>query len=116
MQPIGGRAIGIALGLLLTAHLVLLGFFPISSEDTWWHLKQGELYVTTRSLPDQDPFAFTTVGRQWIHFSWAADILFYLVFRAAGLGGLTLLRLFLFLLIMLLLYRTLRGCGSAARS
>jgi tetratricopeptide (TPR) repeat protein len=103
--------VGLVLSLLLAAHLILVGFFPISSEDTWWHLKQGELYVSSRSLPAQDPFAFTTEGRQWIHYSWAADILFYLVYRAVGLDGLVLLRLCLFLLIALVLYRILRGCG-----
>lgn len=106
-----GRLAGIVIGLLLAAHLVLLGFFPISSEDTWWHLKQGELYVTTRSLPAQDPFAFTTMGRQWIHYSWIADIFFYLIFRAAGLQSLVLFRLLLLFLIALILYRLLRGCG-----
>jgi len=60
------RFVGIVIGLLLAAHLILLGFFEISDEDTWWHLKQGELYVTTRSLPVQDPFSFTTTGREWI--------------------------------------------------
>lgn len=105
------RLLSLLLGLLFATHLVLVGFFPISSEDTWWHLKQGELYVTTWSLPGEDPFAFTTAGRQWIHYSWAADILFYLVFRAAGLPGLVLLRLGLFLLIALILYRILRSCG-----
>lgn len=105
------RLIGIVLGLLLAAHLILLGFFPIRSEDTWWHLKQGELYVTTGSLPAQDPFAFTTAGRQWIHYSWVADILFYLIFRAAGLPGLVLLRLIMLFLIAGLLYRLLRGCS-----
>lgn len=105
------RLLSLVLGLLLVAHLVLSGFFPISSEDTWWHLKEGEVYVTSRSLPTQDPFAFTTAGRQWIHYSWAADILFYLVYRAAGLNGLVLLRLCLFLLIASLLYRILRSCG-----
>ena len=69
--------LGVVLGLLLAAHLLLLGFFQVSSEDTWWHLKQGELYVTTFSLPAQDPFAFTTAGREWIKYSWMADILFY---------------------------------------
>ncbi|MGE5849735.1 MAG: hypothetical protein ACM362_06395, partial [Candidatus Methylomirabilota bacterium] len=107
----GPRILGLVVGLLLAAHLILVGFFPISSEDTWWHLKQGELYVTSRSLPAQDPFAFTTEGRQWIHYSWAADILFYLVYRAAGLDGLVLFRLCLFLLIAFVLYRILRGCG-----
>lgn len=107
----GQRLLGIVLGLLLAVHLILLGFFQISDEDTWWHLKQGELYVSTRSLPAQDPFAFTTSGRPWIHYSWAADILFYLVFRAAGFPGLVLLRLLLLFLIALVLYRLLRGCG-----
>jgi len=111
LQVTRPRLLSLLLGLLLAAHLILLGFFPISSEDTWWHLKQGELYVSSRSLPVQDSFAFTTVGRQWIHYSWAADILFYLVYRAAGLDGLVLLRLCLFLVIALLLYRILRGCG-----
>jgi tetratricopeptide (TPR) repeat protein len=107
----GQRLLGIVLGLLLAVHLILLGFFQISDEDTWWHLKQGELYVSTRSLPAQDPFAFTTSGRPWIHYSWAADILFYLVFRAAGTPGLVLFRLLLLFLVALILYRLLRGCG-----
>lgn len=105
------RFLGIVLGLLLTAHLVLLGFFQVSSEDTWWHLKQGELYVTTRSLPAQDPFAFTTAGREWIKYSWLADILFYLLYRAAGLPGLVLFRLLMLGLLALFLYRIVRWCG-----
>ncbi len=104
------RIIGIVIGLLLAAHLVLVGFFEISDEDTWWHLKQGELYVTTRSLPAQDPFSFTTAGREWIKYSWLADVLFYLVFRAGGTPGLVLFRLLLLFLIALILYRLLRGC------
>ncbi len=108
MRP---RILTLVAGLLLAVHLALLAFFPISSEDTWWHLKEGELYVSSRSLPPQDPFAFTTAGRQWIHYSWAADVLFYLVYRAAGLDGLVLFRLCLFLVIAVVLYRLLRGCG-----
>jgi tetratricopeptide (TPR) repeat protein len=103
--------LGVVLGLLLAAHLLLLGFFQVSSEDTWWHLKQGELYVTTFSLPAQDPFAFTTAGREWIKYSWLADILFYCVFRAAGLPGLVLFRLLMLGLCMLVLYRILRRAG-----
>ncbi len=87
LRVIGQRLLGTILGLLLAAHLILLGFFQISSEDTWWHLKQGELYVMSRSLPAQDPFASTTAGHQWIKYSWVADILFYLVYRATGPPG-----------------------------
>ncbi|HYB74327.1 MAG TPA: hypothetical protein VED18_13220, partial [Candidatus Sulfotelmatobacter sp.] len=95
-------------------HLVLLGTFQLTDWDTWWHLKQGELYTTTRSLPAQDPFSFTTGGREWVKFSWVADILFYLTFRAAGAAGLVLLRLLLLLLLALFLYVLLRACGLHA--
>jgi len=103
--------LGWLLAALLLGHLVLLGFFPISSEDTWWHLKQGELYVATHSLPTEDPFAFTTAGRTWLHYSWLADVLFYQVFHVAGLNGLVLFRLACLLAVAGLLYGLLRDCG-----
>ena len=111
MKATGQRLLGLVLGLLLITHLVLLGFFKISSLDTWFHLKQGELYVTTHSLPAQDPFAFTTAGREWIKYSWLADVLFYLIFRAAGMPGLVLFRLLVLLLLAAGLYRLLQRCG-----
>jgi tetratricopeptide (TPR) repeat protein len=111
LKATGQRLLGLVLGLLLITHLVLLGFFKISSLDTWFHLKQGELYVTTHSLPAQDPFAFTTAGREWIKYSWLADVLFYLIFRAAGIPGLVLFRLLVLLLLAAGLYRLLQRCG-----
>ncbi|MFI5340975.1 MAG: tetratricopeptide repeat protein [Candidatus Methylomirabilales bacterium] len=110
-KPRAWRLVSIVLGLLLATHLVLLGFFRISSLDTWFHLKQGELYVTTRSLPTEDPFAFTTQGREWIKYSWLSDVLFYLIYAAAGFPGLILLRLGLLFLLAFVLYWLLRGCG-----
>lgn len=107
----GPRILSLVVGLLLAVHLVLLALFPLSSEDTWWHLKEGELYVSSRSLPSEDPFAYTTAGRQWIHYSWAADVLFYLVYHVAGLDGLVLFRLCLFLLTAFVLYWVVRSCG-----
>src|SRR5512137_29738 len=91
--------------------LACLGFFQVSSLDTWFHLKEGELYVTTGSLPGQDPFAFTTDGRAWIKYSWLADVLFYLVYAVGGFPGLVLLRLGVLFAIALLLYRLLRRCN-----
>ena len=105
------RILGFVVGILLVAHLALLGFFEITSLDTWFHLKEGELYVTTHSLPTQDPFAFTTQGREWIKYSWLADVFFYLIYAATGFPGLILLRLGLLFLLAFVLYRMLRGCG-----
>ncbi len=111
MCPNTRRALAWLLGLLLTTHLLLLSCFKVISVDTWWHLKQGALYVDTRSLPTQDPFAFTTGGREWIKFSWLPDILFYVIYGVVGATGLVLLRMAVLFLIILLLYRVLRGCG-----
>jgi len=76
------RSLGLALSVLLFAHLVLLGFFQILDADTWWHLKEGELYATTLSLPAQDSFAFTTVGREWMKYSWVAASIWSSALRA----------------------------------
>jgi tetratricopeptide (TPR) repeat protein len=111
VRPSSRRALAWILGLLLTTHLLLLSCFKVISVDTWWHMKQGALYAATRSLPAQDPFAFTTGGREWIKFSWLTDILFYVIYAAAGATGLVLLRMAVLFLILLLLYRVLRGCG-----
>jgi len=105
------RPVSFLLFLLLALHLFLLSWFKVISVDTWWHMKQGELYLTTHSLPAQDPFAFTTAGREWIKFSWVTDILFYVVYSETGATGLVLLRIAVCFLIVLLLYRLLRRCG-----
>jgi len=55
--------------------------------------------------------AFTTTGREWIKFSWAADVLLYLVFRAGGLPGLVLFRLLMLFVIAAVLYWILRDCA-----
>ena len=105
------RPLAVLLFALLAVHLFLLSWFKVISVDTWWHMKQGALYVATRSLPAADPFAFTTAGHEWIKFSWVTDILFYAVYSVWGATGLVLLRMAVCALITLLLYRLLRRCG-----
>ncbi len=91
---------------------MLLAIFPIGHDGTWWDVKERALYVGTRLLPTQDPFAFTTQGPEWFeHFS-AASPLIYEVFRIAGLPGLILLRLFLFLTTLVILCGILRDRGA----
>jgi hypothetical protein len=76
----------------------------IYDSDFWWHLKTGQYIVENRALPVPDPFAFTTAGAGEAyageaitrHFNltheWLAQVLFYLVWRAAGFGGVVLFR------------------------
>jgi hypothetical protein len=92
--------------LIGLAGLILLWLFTreIANPDFWWQLKTGEYIAQTHALPDPDPFAFTTAGAGQAypgeatvrHFNltheWLAQVLFYLVYRVGGFGGVVLAR------------------------
>ncbi len=61
---------------------------PILVLDFWWHLKLGEIIVSTRSIPTTDLFSFTATGRPFLAQNWLAEIFLYLGFRRLGLEGL----------------------------
>jgi hypothetical protein len=42
----------------------LIGAYKISSNDTWWHIKTGELILNS-GIPHSDPFSFTAQGNHW---------------------------------------------------
>ena len=94
--------------MALAAFLWMGWFSPeIYDSDFWWHLKTGQYIVQNHALPVPDPFAFTTAravsaypGEPLTrHFNltheWLAQVVFYLVWRMAGFGGVVLFRAFL---------------------
>ena len=105
--PAGPLAAGLARVLppLLLAVVALLGIRLIADGDVWWHLKTGEVFFQQRSFPDHDPFVFTAGEDRWIIRAWLTEVVFYLVFRAAGHAGLTLFKTALFTLAVGLLWR-----------
>ena len=92
--------------LLALAAVLLVGWFSpeISDPDFWWHLKTGQYIWEKHSLPVPDPFAYTTAMARPAYageertrdfnltHEWLAQALFYLVYRAAGFGGVVLVR------------------------
>jgi hypothetical protein len=108
-----------------------LGWFSPESYDSdyWWHLKTGQYIVETHTLPVPDPFAFTTAGAVPAyageaitrHFNltheWLAQVLFYLVWRATGFGGVVLFRAALLAAFCALVGMVAwRRCGGFYRS
>jgi hypothetical protein len=60
-----------------------------AQNDTWWHLREGEvLWRGGAALTDQ--FSHTVFGGHWQNREWLAQVLFYLLFRLGGLPLLTL--------------------------
>ena len=85
---------GIFLALLF---LFIFGIFSgeIRDPDFWWHLKTGEHIYHTKSIPETDPFAYTSTEKDPIKPEskrikfilsqyWLAQVIFNFVFEQGG--------------------------------
>ncbi len=66
--------------------VVLIRFLrvPLPLLDFWWHLKMGEIIVSTRSIPSTDLFSFTAAGKPFVVQNWLAEVIY---FQSYQLGG-----------------------------
>ncbi len=64
---------------------LLLGHY-----DLGWHLAAGDLIRDQGSIPNHDPWSFTSEGRRWYNLSWLWDVIASVIFQHAGFSGLTL--------------------------
>jgi hypothetical protein len=90
----------ILMGILLFCVLTV----EVSDTDTWWHLASGRYIWQNHHLPVPDPFSFTTdMGKPVYpgelttrHFNltheWGMQVIFYLLQKSTGFGGLVLFR------------------------
>jgi hypothetical protein len=53
--------------------------------DTGWHIRTGEIILSSGSVPTTDPFSFTRPGERWFAWEWLSDVVFARVWRAGGL-------------------------------
>lgn len=81
-----------ALGALVAAAAFLLAVTRVEDPDTWTHLALGRLMVETRGLPAHEVLVFPSGTLPYHNTEWLFDIVLYLVFRAAGLGGVVLFK------------------------
>ncbi len=78
----------LALGLFaLWAGLVLV-FHPMTRDDTWFHLKSGEVLWRLGHFPSHDLFSYSSPLTTWPRMSWLYDLLAWGLWRWSGLGGL----------------------------
>jgi hypothetical protein len=64
---------------------VLLGHY-----DLGWHLAAGDLIRDQGNIPSQDPWSFTSGGRQWYELSWLWDVIASALVQYTNFGGLIL--------------------------
>ncbi|MGC2062929.1 MAG: hypothetical protein WA610_08115 [Thermodesulfovibrionales bacterium] len=91
--------------VVLISSLFLLR--DIYDPDFFWHIKTGEWIWQHKTLPSEDPFAYTSVGHHTgrEHFIltsfWLSQVTYHLFYLAGGLTGIVILR---FLMAGVLLY------------
>jgi hypothetical protein len=98
--------------MLLPVFLVAwMGFMhPLRRLDFWWHLKVGEVIVTSGKIPQVDLFSFTQAGRPFVYQNWLGEVLYDWTYR---LGGFELLILFNTMLLLFALLPILHLCLQA---
>lgn len=99
-------------GLLLTAFFYLLA--PVGDPDFFWHLKTGEWIWQNKRLPSEDPFAYTTGLYNFrthhiLTAYWLSQLMNYLLYMIAGMGGIVFLRFLILGMLMYLLFRRKEG-------
>jgi hypothetical protein len=63
----------------------------LSHLDLGWHLAAGDLIRDRGNIPFQDPWSFTSGGRQWYNLSWLWDVIASVLFQYTKFSGLILL-------------------------
>lgn len=106
--------------LLFTAAMFLLK--PIYDADFFWHLRTGQWIWQAGTLPDRDPFNFTTgaVVTNAIHFTltsyWLSQVMFYLAFLGGGMGGIVALRFLFAAALLYTMHKRQQGDGIITMS
>jgi hypothetical protein len=73
--------IGVYLLLLLTGDRLLI------DPDTLWQVTVGQWIVDHRAVPVVDVYSFTMRGQPWISTQWLAQLMYAVVYGAAGWVG-----------------------------
>jgi hypothetical protein len=101
--------------LLVGATFSVVRSFSVDP-DMWWHVRTGELILSTHRWATTDPYSYTAAGAPWMSCEWLGDVFFAVVYRLGGLRGLEVLLAVLASAVILALYAfaTLRSGNCKA--
>ena len=90
------------------------GCFRLIDTDLWLYLRVGERICRTLEVPRSDVFSYSAAGLPWVDVHWLAQAALWIVWRAGGATGLSLLRLVLVIAVFAVLYRCCRNSAPPA--
>jgi hypothetical protein len=77
-----------------------------------WHIRTGQLILSTHSIPRVDPFSSTMHGKTWYAWEWLYDAVTGAIHDAAGLNGVVFFSAFLIALTFVLVLRMMLARGA----
>ena len=82
--------------------------------DFWWHLRTGELIVTS-GIPGTDPFSWTVQGTDWVTHEWLSEAMMFGTQSVFGYPGNVLLFGFAAIGALGLMYALGRSAGAGTK-
>ena len=79
----------LATAILFVALFAMAVQFP-AGNDTWWHLRAGQVTLQTGHILQTDLFSHTRYGQSWVNHSWLSQVILYWLFDQLSYAGLEL--------------------------
>jgi len=83
------KSISLIFLLLSLVYISFISFYtffqPLRTDDTFWHLKIGEIIFKTGSFPEADPLLFTSRGLKPLYHEWLFQVGIFLFSKIKGL-------------------------------
>ncbi len=103
--------------LIFAALLGLLAFTSLSvrllgDAGIGWHIRTGQMILSTHAIPRVDPFSATMSGQPWFAWEWLYDLLVGWLETATGLNGVVLFTALVIAMVFAWTFRLLLRRGT----
>ncbi|MBF0385895.1 MAG: hypothetical protein HQL27_08500, partial [Candidatus Omnitrophica bacterium] len=97
-----GKLSKILAWVLVLAYSFILFYRPLEFEDGWWHIKVGEWIHANKDVPRTEILNPINNTRPWVILQWMGSLIFYEVYRLAGIEGLKIFRALVFFAVFII--------------
>lgn len=96
------------IAILLFLFAIVVSSTSIDPNDTWWHIRSGQYYLETHTIPQTDVFSHTAVGKPVFTHEWLSQILLYKIYDWFGFWGIRILNSLMAAVTLLFIWRLFR--------
>ena len=93
-----------AISIFIFATLVLLISKTLADADLWGHLRFGLDMIEDREITRVDPYSYLSGDQHWINHEWLSELFFAFSWLAGGATGLIILKTGIGILTFLVIY------------